>query len=51
MSVVVCYLAFASGHHAETVMEYIGEENYDEVWKGGISQEGLEFIEHVARII
>jgi hypothetical protein len=51
MSVVVCYLAFASGHHAETVMECIEEEKYDEVWKGGISQEGLEFIEHVARII
>lgn len=50
MSVVTCYLAFSSGYHAETVMHYMGEE-YDEAWKGGISQEGLDFVERVARII
>ncbi|KAG0701172.1 hypothetical protein DFH29DRAFT_852912 [Suillus ampliporus] len=51
MSVVVCYLAFSSRHHAETVMQLIGEEEYDEVWKGGISQEGLDFVERIARIL
>ncbi|KAG1734495.1 hypothetical protein EDB19DRAFT_1911088 [Suillus lakei] len=51
MSVVVCYLAFASGYHAETVMQCIGEEKYDEVWKGGISHEGLDFVDRIARVI
>jgi hypothetical protein len=51
MSVVTCYLAFSSGYHAETVMQYMREEEYDEVWKGGISQEGLDFVERIARII
>ncbi|KAG2338275.1 hypothetical protein BDR05DRAFT_969347, partial [Suillus weaverae] len=50
ISVVVCYLAFASGYHADTVMQCIGEEKYDEVWKGGISQEGLDFVERIARV-
>ncbi|KAG1831646.1 hypothetical protein EV424DRAFT_1534309 [Suillus variegatus] len=50
MSIVLCYLAFSSGHHAETVMQHIGEEEYDEVWEGGISQEGLDFVEHIARV-
>ncbi|KAG2121751.1 hypothetical protein DEU56DRAFT_93120 [Suillus clintonianus] len=51
MSVVVCYLAFSSGYHAETVMQCIGEEEYDEVWKGVISPEGLDFVERIARVI
>ncbi|KAG1882468.1 hypothetical protein F4604DRAFT_1744214 [Suillus subluteus] len=51
MSVVVCYLAFASGYHAETVMQCIGEEKYDEVWKEAISQEGVDFVERIARVI
>ncbi|KAG1867038.1 hypothetical protein C8R48DRAFT_703999 [Suillus tomentosus] len=50
MSIVLCYLAFSSGHRAETVMQHIGEEEYDEVWEGGISQEGLDFVEHIARV-
>lgn len=49
ISVVVCYLAFCSGHHAETVMQCIKDEQYDEVWKEGILQEGLDFVERVAR--
>jgi hypothetical protein len=51
ISVVVCYLAFSSGYHAETVMQCIREEKYDEVWKRGISQEGLDFVERIARVI
>lgn len=51
ISVVVCYLAFSSGYHAETVMQYIGEEKYDEVWKEAMSQEGLDFVERIARVI
>lgn len=52
MSVVTCYLAFSSGHHAETVMKYIGEEEYyDEVWKESISRDGLEFVERIARVM
>ncbi|KAG1844922.1 hypothetical protein DFJ58DRAFT_801597 [Suillus subalutaceus] len=51
MSVVVCYLAFASGYHAETVMQCIGEEKYDEVWKEAISPEGVDFVERIARVI
>ncbi|KAG1818173.1 uncharacterized protein BJ212DRAFT_1299003 [Suillus subaureus] len=51
ISVVVCYLAFSSGYHAETVMQYIGEEKYDEVWKEAMSQEGLDFVERIARDI
>lgn len=51
ISAVVCYLAFCSGHHAETVMQCIRDEEYDEVWKDGISHEGLDFVERVARVI
>ncbi|OAX35529.1 hypothetical protein K503DRAFT_802752 [Rhizopogon vinicolor AM-OR11-026] len=51
ISVVICYLAFSSGHHAETVMEYIEEEEYDEVWKEGFSREGLDFVDRIARIL
>ncbi|KAG2158653.1 uncharacterized protein EDB93DRAFT_1198690 [Suillus bovinus] len=51
MSIVVCYLAFSSGHHAETVMQFIEEEKYDEVWEGGFSQEGMDFVERIVRVI
>lgn len=51
ISVVTSYLAFSSGYHAEAVMQCIDEEVHDEVWKGGISREGLDFVERIARIM
>ncbi|KIJ66108.1 hypothetical protein HYDPIDRAFT_44960, partial [Hydnomerulius pinastri MD-312] len=37
MSIIACYLAFASGKPAATVMQYINEvEDFDQAWKGDI---------------
>ncbi|KIK97635.1 hypothetical protein PAXRUDRAFT_135930 [Paxillus rubicundulus Ve08.2h10] len=51
ISIVVCYLAFASGKPAATVLQYINEvEEFDVVWKGDtLGLDGMDFVEKVAR--
>jgi hypothetical protein len=51
ISIIVCYLAFASGKPAATVLQYINEvEEFDAVWKGDtLGLDGMDFVEKVAR--
>lgn len=51
MSVVACYLTFASEEPAETVVGYIKiEEDVPEVWKGAVAgREAVGFVAKVAR--
>ncbi|KAH9949309.1 hypothetical protein B0H21DRAFT_729575 [Amylocystis lapponica] len=51
MAIAGCYLAFASGKGAETVLRYVDEEeSFLSVWKGEVSGEEMERVERVARM-
>ncbi|KAF9222427.1 hypothetical protein BS17DRAFT_188305 [Gyrodon lividus] len=51
ISIIVCYLAFASCKPAATVLQYINEvQDFDGVWKGDtLGLDGMHFVEKVAR--
>jgi hypothetical protein len=50
MSVAACYLAFESGESVHSALEYINEEeDISGTWRGVVSRDGIDFVEHIAR--
>jgi hypothetical protein len=50
MSVAACYLAFLSGKTAHTALECINdEEDILGTWRGVVSRDGIDLVEHIAR--